>query len=667
VSFVQRSIAAIRYEVTALEENVRIVVQSSLVANEPLPKRDDDPRAAAATRSPLVGEYHAHADLEASLGHHARASGLRMAAALDHVVVGPGQVTTSAESEPDLARVSFSTELAAGETFAVVKLVAYGWSARRSMPSLRDQVDAALLAARRSGWDGLVAGQRAFLDDVWARADIEIDGDPQLQQAVRFAIFQVVQSAARAEKRAIPAKGLTGRGYDGLTFWDMDAYTLPVLTYIAPDVARDAIAWRHGTLPMARARARELGLEGAAFPWRTIEGRECSGYWPASTAAFHVTADVADAVRRYVAVTDDHDLERSIGAELLVETARLWSALGHFDAEGRFRIDGVTGPDEYSALGDNNTFTNLMAARNLSQAAAVVERHPERGAELGVDDREIVAWRAAARAMVVPFDHELGVTPQSDGFTRYRRWDFERDPATEGPLLMRYPYYRLYSSQVVKQADLVYALYLFGDRFSEEQKRRDFEYYEPMTVRDSSLSAPIQAIVAAEVSHLDLAYDYLRETALIDLHDLARNTDQGLHLAALSGVWLAVVAGFGGMRDHGETLSFAPRLPPAVEGLRFRLIYRGRRIRVGVMRDAARYTLVDGDPVTLMHHGEPFELRGDAPALLACPEPAAREPVSPPVGREALREGVTAETDEVSTPTPRSTITAHGTEEPDAG
>jgi alpha,alpha-trehalose phosphorylase len=212
--------------------------------------------------------------------------------------------------------------------------------------------------------------------------------------------------------------------------------------------------------------------------------------------------------------------------------------------------------------------------------------------------------------------------------------------------MMQHPYYRLYSSQVVKQADLALALYLFSDSFSDEQKRRDFDYYEPMTVRDSSLSAPIQAIVAAEVGHLDLAYDYLREAALIDLRDLAGNTAAGVHLAALSGAWLAAVAGFGGMRDHGDTLSFAPRLPHALKGLRFRLIYRSRRIRVELTRDTARYVLVDGHPLTLRHYGELFELSAEAPTILPCPEPVLREPISPPPGREALRRIAEAELDE---------------------
>jgi alpha,alpha-trehalose phosphorylase len=613
VSFVHRAVAAIRYDVEVLGEPARVVVQSTLVANEPLPERADDPRAAAALRSPLVGEYHTHHDLETALGHRTRASGLHVAAGLDHVVRGPEGTLTAAESEADLGRVTVSTELAAGESLSVVKLLAYGWSAERSMPALRDQVDAALSSARRTGWDGLVAAQREYLDDVWHRADIEVEGDPELQQAVRFAIFQVVQAAARAEQRAIPAKGLTARGYDGHTFWDAETYTLPVLTYTAPRAARDALSWRHSTLPLARARARQLRLAGAAFPWRTIRGEECSGYWPASTAAFHINADIADAARRYIAATGDIEFEEGPGFDLLVDTARLWVSLGHHDAEGCFRIDGVTGPDEYTALVDNNVFTNLMAARNLRAAADVASRHPRRATQRDVDEAEIACWRRAADAMVVPFDGELGVTAQSEGFTRYRPWDFAATPDEAYPLLLHYPYYLLYSSQVVKQADLVLALYLCGDHFDLDQKRRDFAYYESITVRDSSLSASVQAVVAAEVGELELAYDYFRETALIDLCDSAGNTVEGVHLASLAGAWHVAVAGFGGMRDHGDTLKFAPTLPSRLKRLAFGLLYRGRRLHVEVVPGQARYELVDGESLEVLHHDEAIRLHRASP------------------------------------------------------
>ena len=389
VSFVQRAVAAIRYEVESLDEPARIVVQSTLVANEPVGPRPGrrSPRRRGAARPARRRVPRDTTISKVALGHDTRVSGLRMAAAIDHVVDGPdGTPGRFGERAEDLARVTVSTELAPGQSLRVVKLLAYGWSAVRSMPALRDQVDAALAAAKRTGWDGLRREQR----DVPRRrlGSRRHRGRRRRRAPAGGAVrlFQVVQAAARAEQRAIPAKGLTGRGYDGHTFWDMETYTLPVLTYTLPRAARDALRWRHTTLELARARAGLLRLEGAAFPWRTIRGEECSGYWPASTAAFHINADIADAVRRYIAATGDVEFERGPGLELLVETARLWRSLGHHDAEGRFRIDGVTGPDEYTALVDNNVFTNLMAARNFRAAADAVGRHPDRAVELRVEE-----------------------------------------------------------------------------------------------------------------------------------------------------------------------------------------------------------------------------------------------------------------------------------------
>jgi alpha,alpha-trehalose phosphorylase len=636
VSFVQRSIAAILYEVEPVGEPARIGVQSELVANEPgAPAVEStDPRAAAALAAPLVAEQHEHNALRVNLVHCTCQSGLRMAAGMDHVVEGPEGTVTSAESGPDLGRLTVSTELQPGERLRIVKFLGYGWSSQRSLPSLRDQVDLALAAAKRTGWDGLLKGQREFLADVWERADIQLDGDAALQQAVRFALFHVVQAAARAELRAIPAKGLTGNGYEGHTFWDMDAYTLPVLTYVSPPAARDALLWRHSTLDLAEARARELGLEGVTFPWRTIRGQECSGYWPAGTAAFHINADVAEAVRRYLFATGDEEFEEGPGIELLVSTARLWRSLGHHDAQGGFRIDRVTGPDEYTALVDNNVYTNLMAARNMVVAADLAVRHPGRADELGVDEEEIASWRDAAAAIVVPYDKDARITQQCNGFTRLRKWDFEATPPDNYPLLLHYHNYMLYSSQVVKQADLVFAIYLFGDRWDEEQKARDFAYYESVTVRDSSLSAAIQAVVAAELGHLELAWDYLIETAFIDLRDLAFNTHDGVHLAALSGVWHAVVCGFGGMRDTGDTVVFAPRLPARLTRLGFGMLYRGRRLRVEVHQDHANYELLDGEPLEIIHHGERMTVASDSPLLASVP-PAPKLPApQAPSGRE---------------------------------
>jgi alpha,alpha-trehalose phosphorylase len=521
VSFVHRSVAAILYEVEPLEHPARLVVQSELVANEPLPAAaKDDPRVGSGASEVLRSEHFSHSELRTVLAHRTMASGLLMAAGMDHVIDGAANTTTSVESTADLGRVTIATELEPGQRLRLVKLLAYGWSHQRSLPAVRDQVDAALASARRSGWDELARAQRGYLDEFWERADVELDGDLHLQQAVRFALFHTLQAGARTEQRAIPAKGLTGSGYDGHTFWDSEAFVLPVLTYTAPHAARDALRWRHATLDLARARAAVLGLDGASFPWRTIRGHECSGYWPAGTAAFHINSGIADAVIRYVQTTGDAEFDRDFGLELLVETARMWRSLGHHDAHGRFRIDGVTGPDEYSAIADNNIYTNLMAQRNLAAAADAIERQPDRARELGVDPEEAASWRDAAEAVLIPYDPDLGVHPQAEEFTEHAVWDFAGTDPEQYPLMLHFPYFDLYRKQVVKQADLVMALFTRGDAFSPEEKARDFAYYEALTVRDSSLSACIQAVVAAEVGHLELAYDYFGEAALLDLGDI---------------------------------------------------------------------------------------------------------------------------------------------------
>jgi alpha,alpha-trehalose phosphorylase len=637
VSFVHRSAAAIAYEVEALEQPMRIVVQSELVANESAPPAASDPRAAAVLEAPLVSESFFDRNARVVLVHTTRRSKLRMAAAMDHVVVGPSGFEADVESGPDVGRFTVATELAPGERLRVVKFLAYGWSSQRSEPALRDQVVAALTSAHHTGFEGLLRDQRAYLDEFWANADVELEGDVELQQAVRFALFHTLQSGARAEQRGIAAKGLTGPGYDGHTFWDTERFVLPVLTYTAPQAAADALRWRHATLDLARERATQLCLEGAAFPWRTIRGQECSSYWPAGTAAFHIAADIGDAVARYQAAVDDKDFECDVGLPLLVETARLWRSLGHHDADGRFGIDGVTGPDEYSAVADNNVYTNLLAQRNLRAAADAVARHPRHAATLGADLEEAAAWRDAADDMIVPWDEKLGVHPQSERFTDHQVWDFAATKPEHYPLLLHFPYFDLYRKQVVKQADLVLALHWCGDAFTDEEKARDFAYYEALTVRDSSLSACTQAVIAAEVGHLELAYDYFGEAALMDLHDLEHNTRDGVHIASLAGSWIAAVAGFGGMRDHDGKLSFAPRLPARLERLSFRLLFRGRRLKVEVTTAKATYTLLDGEPLQIGHHGKELTISRAGPVTRTIPPAPERPAPSQPAGRAPAR------------------------------
>src|ERR1700685_2259548 len=607
-----------------------------------MPESGGDPRVAAALENPLVDEYHNSDGTAVVLAGSTRGSKLRIGAIMDHLIECDPKPQVESRSYANGGLVTVATVLKPGQKLRVIKLVGYGWSAERSLEAVRDQVYAALSAAKQGGFDGLLAEQRQYLDEFWDRADVKVDGDAEVQQAVRCALWHVLQAGARAENRAIPAKGMTGPGYDGHAFWDTEAFVLPVLTLTAPEAAASALRWRQTPLDPAIQRAKLLGLAGAAFPWRTIAGQECSGYWPAGTAAFHVNADIADAVVRYVDASGDEEFNAGPGMELLTQTARLWRSLGHHDAQGRFHIDGVTGPDEYSAIADDNVYTNLMAAHNLRSAADAAKRHPDRARELGIDAEESASWRDAAEQMFIPFDEVLGVHPQAERFTRHQVWDFAHTEPEQYPLLLHFPYFDLYRKQVVKQADLVLAMNLLSEAFTPEQKLKNFDYYEALTVRDSSLSACTQAVMAAETGHLDLAYDYLGEAALIDLRDLQHNTRDGVHIASLAGTWIALIMGFGGLRHANGSVGFAPRLPEGITRIAFTLVVRGQRLRVEATHETTTYSVTNCHPLEiwgrtgLTRHVARAGLRAAAAGILSaercqrfswpksvCPESAA--------------------------------------------
>ena len=477
VSLTRRSILAIRYRVTAVDEPVRVVVQSLLVANEPVPTSSGDPRGGAGIDRPLEAVLHEADGTRAHLVHRTKASGLNMAAAMSHVIDCERACVTETVDMDDWARFTAATSLEPGEVFEMTKLVGYGWSAQRSVPALRDQVDAAMLSASHAGWDKLLGEQEQHFADFWDGADVEIDGSPEIQRAVRFGIFHAYQAGARAEQRAIPAKGLTGPGYDGHAFWDTEMFVLPLLTATAPHAAADAVRWRLSTIDAARDRARTLRLRGAMFPWRTISGEECSAYWPAGTAAVHINADIAAAAARYVWWTGDTDFERDVALPILAETARLWKAQGYDGDDGAFHIDGVTGPDEYTAVIDDNTYTNLMAKKNLAVPPPTSPAHtPSRGGAAG--DRRTPRsrrWADAGRSrMAVPYSDDARRPRAGPRVHAAQRsgTSTARNRNEEYPLLLHAPYFDLYRQQVIKQADLVLAMHWAGDEFTPEQKEK---------------------------------------------------------------------------------------------------------------------------------------------------------------------------------------------------
>ncbi|NAZ80890.1 family 65 glycosyl hydrolase [Kineococcus sp. R8] len=604
---------AVDYRVRPLDAPLDVEVRSALVAGEDLHETITEAGARGG-----------------SLRQRTDGSGLAVAVHVDHDVTGPAATEVRTHAAPDRVVTSVCARLAPGQELRVVKVVALGSAPHIAREALAEDLRTALSEGLRSGWEHLAAQQRAVLDDFWEHADVRVDGDDALQQAVRFALFHVLQAAAQGTDRGIPAKGLTGVGYDGHTFWDTEVFVMPVLNHVWPEAARDALRWRHAMLPAARERAQELGLAGATFPWRTITGRESSGYWPAGTAAVHLNADIADAAVRHLDATGDEEIAEAV-VDIVVETARSWVVLGREDDEGRFHVDGVTGPDEYSALVDDNTYTNLMAQANLRAAVDLLERHPGRREVLGVEQAEVDDWVRLADAVHLPRDRRTGMPTQDAGCTDRKQWDFDATTPEQYPLADHFPYFSLYRRQVAKQADLVLAMHLRPDAFTLEDKRASFEYYEGLTVRDSSLSASVQAVLAAEVGHLELAADYVHEAAFVDLHDLRESTSDGLHVASLAGAWTALVAGYGGMRDAGGRLRFAPRLPPGLQGLTFRTRHRGSCLEVAVTPEEATYTLVGGDPVPTAHHGEEFTVGpGEGRTLPISPVEERPRPRQPP-------------------------------------
>lgn len=458
--------------------------------------------------------------------------------------------------------------------------------------------------------------QKSYLDEFWRHADIRIEGDAALQEGIRFNLFHLLQSAGRDRYSNIAAKGLSGEGYEGHYFWDTEIYMLPVFLMTNPELAKSLLLYRYSILDSARARAKEMGhRQGALFPWRTISGGECSSYFPAGTAQYHISADIAYSFAQYYMVTGDFAFMEQYGAELLIETARLWIDTGHYH-DGKFKIDAVTGPDEYTAIVNNNYYTNAMAKHNLlwaARAAAELKEHAPGAwealaAKIGLREGEREEWLEAAERMYLPYDPELHINPQDDTFLQKRVWDFDGTPEDRYPLLLHYHPLTLYRYQVCKQADTVLAHFLLEDEQEESVIRSSYHYYENITTHDSSLSSCVFSIMAAKIGEVDKAYDYFIETARLDLDNTHGNTKDGLHMANMGGTWMAIVFGFAGLRVKDSGLSLAPVLPKPWESYSFSILYLGRRLSISVDRNGPKAELLSGDPLTIRLFGQEVQL-----------------------------------------------------------
>ncbi|MDC8016042.1 beta-phosphoglucomutase [Tahibacter soli] len=611
------ALLCIRLELHSVDYAGPVTFDSALSGEREAPPQGDDPRIGAGADAGFAFAVLANDEARARVAQHAHRSGIAVVAEQRHVP-GHGVAFERAYAGAASAHQVYAGTLAPGASLVIEKFVAYACSAfERPEPvdALATRALATLAAA--GSFDAQASAQEAAFAAFWRDADIAIDGDAASEQALRFNLFHVFQSAGRHGRGSIAAKGLTGEGYEGHVFWDAETFVLPALAFTAPHLARSLLEFRHATLAGARAHAREMNhARGALYPWRTIGGDECSAHYPSGSAQYHINAAIAYAIRLYLDATDDTAFLADAGAEILFETARIWLDVGHFNPRrgGAFCIHEVTGPDEYSALADNNWYTNLMAREHLRHAASVAcllaEERPDvyagLAARIALDADEPAQWRRAAEAMYLPYDERLAIHAQDDGFLDKPRWPAS---ATQRPLLLHHHPMTIFRHQVCKQADVLLGLVLAGDGVDRATKRRDFDYYEGVTVHDSTLSASTFAIVAAQVGHADKAWRYFNDTLRVDLDDLHGNASHGAHMAAMAGSWLALAWGYAGLRVVGGSLAFEPALPDAWRGYRVGLVWKGRRIGVDVARDAVRYRLVDGEPLAFSHMGASRTLR----------------------------------------------------------
>jgi len=436
--------------------------------------------------------------------------------------------------------------------------------------------------------------QEEYLARYWKRAHVEISGDDELNLALHYNMYQLLQSVGKDAHCNIAAKGLSGEGYEGHYFWDTEMYVQPYFLLTNPEIVKNLIAFRGATLGHARENARALGHgSGALYPWRTIMGKECSGYYVSGSAAYHINGDIAHSIISYYFATLDLAFIESVGLEILVETARLWLDAGNWH-EGSFQIHEVTGPDEYTCMVSNNYFTNALAKHHLLWTAKFCEMLPTQSL---ASAEEIAAFKKASLAMYLPYDKDLDINPQDDSFLRKKAWDLSKTPKEKFPLLLNYHPLYLYRHQVCKQADTVLAHFVLEDMQSLETMRNSYLYYEKITTHDSSLSTAIFSAMASKLGMKEKAYDYFGDSAKLDLFDAHGNTKDGIHTANMGGAYMAIVYGFGGLRVKEDGLHLSPWLPAAWEGYEFKVCFRGALLCVKVDKTGIRVTREEGPQV----------------------------------------------------------------------
>lgn len=550
---------------------------------------------------------------------HTGKSKLDMAVCQIHRLDVAGDVHTSITDSGFTTRVR--ARLPRGGRLRLEKYTVLSDARRQENPTIHAVKTAQ--ACQEVGAEALLAEQKTFLDEFWTSSRVDIEGDGGLNEGMEYNLFMLLQSAGRDSISNVSAKGLSGEGYEGHYFWDTEIYILPFFLYTQPSFAKELLDFRYSVLDGARAHARIMGsLRGALYPWRTITGSECSSYFPSGSAQYHITGDVAYSFLQYYYATGDLGYMAAKGMEVLLETARAWLCTGHWDRQGRFCIDDVTGPDEYTCIVNNNYYTNTVAKNNLLGAIEMYGLLKEAGmqegvtAKIGFDEAELADFQKAADAMLLPYDEALGIHAQDDSFLDKPRWDFAGTPPENHPLLLHYHPLLLYRHQVCKQADTVLAHYLFDEGLDEGVMRRSYEYYEDITTHDSSLSHCVFSIMASRLGLAEKAYDHFHDTVRTDLDNAHRNTKDGIHTAGMGGAYLALVSGFAGLRLRADGMHFRFSLPKQWTGYRFSVWYRGSLLAFEVGRGRVVIRLEKG-PATHIWVGDTrLEIAGETEVAL---------------------------------------------------
>lgn len=611
-SFELLSLFSIEYSVKALNFSGEIKFISTHkpdVTNYCNPK---DPRLAQESLKNLtVVDFRKEGESSIAVSETS-ASKLRMCSLVNNKITLLGKGTVLSEEMDLLGKQGVYTGtvyINQGETATLLKLSLFSDSIR--CRDLSGKVLEDLDEVKKRGIGYYYQAQRDYLANFWTNCEMEIDGDEDMNSAVAFNMYELLQSSAKDEYASIAAKGMSGEGYEGHYFWDTETFIMPFFTLTNPSLSKMLLKYRYTTLDKARENARLLGhTKGALFPWRTITGTECSGYFVSGSAAYHINADIAYAFVGYYLATGDLDFMKEAGAEILIETARLWMDLGHYNADGKFVLNVVTGPDEYTCMVNNNYYTNAAAKHNLIWAVKIYELLRKSGlsdsldAKLKVTKEELDSFSEAADAMLLLYDEKLGINPQDDSFLSKPVWDVEATPKENFPLLLHYHPLHLYRYQVCKQADTVLAYFMFENEQSEEVMKRSYRYYEKITTHDSSLSTCVFSIVASRLGMPEKAYAYFGDSAKLDLMNTHNNSMHGIHTANMGGCYMAIVNGFACLRVSEEGISLSPTLPGTWTGYRFKFRYRGRLIKVMVDQKEVHVELLEGDDFSLKIYGK---------------------------------------------------------------